>query len=601
MTMNRALEDTLNHSAKLQILEPDQYARDEEDRKIKCPRCSSEKYYLNGIHSKKQHYRCKDCNRVYTLNPYGRDDLDSLKNARCRWCDSSNFNRSGIDKSGKQTCQCLNCKKQFTIGGERPDTLKILEVFDFNYDIWSVEQLGYEKGIHYHNNINFSYIQQAWLKHYFKKFILYLASTGLAFSTLSGKIGHINVFSKFLKEIAYNQEFQGIDRSLMLQYFIYLKTNKYSYSQHTHCISSIKTFFETGILNNWFNVEPALIRPEDWLKKTKRLPRFIPEEVMVQLNQHLDKLPEPVMRMVLVNIECGFRIGELTRLKLDCLKSNGKGGWYVQYQMYKMNKECTKPISTELAKVIQEQQDYIKQLFKSDFPYLFCGRARGTGRGNKKREYKEIFVGVKSVMSGQSFGRHINALAQKFNIKDKSGKAWSFQSHQFRHTVGTRMINAGVPQYIVQRYLGHESPEMTMVYAHIFDDTLRTEIEKYHEARVVNFQGETVELEATTLSSNNDLEWFKKNVQPRALEHGYCARPKVLGDCDIPGFDGCYNCPHWRTNQNFLPILQDTLERTNKVIEKAQNCGWELQVKKNEPIKHNLEKVIASLEANSHE
>jgi hypothetical protein len=103
------------------------------------------------------------------------------------------------------------------------------------------------------------------------------------------------------------------------------------------------------------------------------------------------------------------------------------------------------------------------------------------------------------------------------------------------------------------------------------------------------------------MSGNDDLEWFKKNIQARALEHGYCARPKMLGDCDIPGFDGCYNCPHWRTNKNFIPLLKDTLERTNKVIEKARNCGWELQVKKNEPIQHNLEKVIASLEVEVNE
>jgi len=114
-----------------------------------------------------------------------------------------------------------------------------------------------------------------------------------------------------------------------------------------------------------------------------------------------------------------------------------------------------------------------------------------------------------------------------FDIKDSSGKRWNFQTHQFRHTVGTRMVNLGVPLHIIQRYLGHESPQMTMTYAHIHDHTLRKEIEKYHDSRVVNFQGETSELDETILSSNNDLEWFKKNVQARALEHGYCARPKV--------------------------------------------------------------------------
>ena len=76
-----------------------------------------------------------------------------------------------------------------------------------------------------------------------------------------------------------------------------------------------------------------------------------------------------------------------------------------------------------------------------------------------------------------------------------------------------------------------------------------------------------------------------------------CADPnknQCNGICH--NFDGCYNCPFWRTNKNFVPILKDTLDRTNKVIEKARNCGWKLQVKKNEPIQHNLEKVIKSLE-----
>jgi integrase len=27
--------------------------------------------------------------------------------------------------------------------------------------------------------------------------------------------------------------------------------------------------------------------------------------------------------------------------------------------------------------------------------------------------------------------------------------------HQFRHTLGTRLINSGVPQHVVQKLLGH--------------------------------------------------------------------------------------------------------------------------------------------------
>jgi len=52
------------------------------------------------------------------------------------------------------------------------------------------------------------------------------------------------------------------------------------------------------------------------------------------------------------------------------------------------------------------------------------------------------FIPKPEVMHFESF-RKSKRLAQKFDIKDNFGKAWNFQSHQFRHTVGTRMINNG--------------------------------------------------------------------------------------------------------------------------------------------------------------
>ena len=93
-----------------------------------------------------------------------------------------------------------------------------------------------------------------------------------------------------------------------------------------------------------------------------------------------------------------------------------------------------------------------------------------------------------------------------------------------------------------------------------------------------------------------DLEWLKKTVLAMALPHGWCGRPKVLGHCNLPP-NSCLNCAHLRTNKNFLEVFKDELKRTNEVLAKARRCGWEVQVNMNEPIKANLEKMIAALEA----
>ncbi len=562
----------------------------ERDKSIVCPECGSNHYSKRGTTAQgKQEYSCRDCNRWFITDYDEKPLFDAEGNEIiCPHCGSQDYKKYGT--SGcikiKQNYKCAACGKQYVLNPY--NKLEVTDEFDFHHDVWTAEQLGVERRKHKSGNkLNFSPIQQGWLKENTKKFILY-KSTHREFATLQAYLYTFKKFSDFLSTIGYEENIENINRSLIIDFISRLKRQNLSYSIMIQSLSNLATFFDIGKLNNWFEVQPCLIRPEDYPKEPQKLPRYIPEEVMQQLNQHLDTLPESVMRMVLVIQECGFRVGELCQLKFDCLKSDGKSGWFIQYMMWKMNKEDTKPISEELAKVIQEQQHYIRENLGAEFEYLFCGRDKGTSRKG--------FIPKPEVMKSQAFIDNLKRLTDKCDIKDNSGKRWNFQSHQFRHTVGTRMINNGVPQYIVQRYLGHESPEMTMTYAHIHDETLRKEIEKYHETRVVNFQGETTELEETVLASGDDLEWFKKTVQARALEHGYCARPKLLGDCDIPGFDGCYNCPHWRTNKNFLPVLKDTLQRTENVLNKARNCSWKLQIKKNEPIKENLEKVIKSLE-----
>ena len=127
-------------------------------------------------------------------------------------------------------------------------------------------------------------------------------------------------------------------------------------------------------------------------------------------------------------------------------------------------------------------------------------------------------------MSDQSFIGFIKQLAEQFWSCDNSGK-WNFQTHQFRYTVG-RMINNGVPQHIVQRYLGHDSPQMTMVYAQIHAATLRKEIDKYLEQKVVNINAEVIESIHPEL--DNDRDWrMKKKVLAETLSNRYCKLPAL--------------------------------------------------------------------------
>ncbi|WP_152592281.1 tyrosine-type recombinase/integrase [Nostoc sphaeroides] len=475
-----------------------------------CPNCSSRNCGAHGTRKTKagnqQQYRCRECKAKFVgkyLRPrsskYFQPNLVEIK-IYCNYCSSSNYTKKGVGRNDKQRYQCQDCNRLFTFGSQ-PYNYVHHNFLDISDDVWDADQLGLRVNQHQkRRKLVFLYIQQDWLKILVKKFIMFEAKSGSKqLQTLHHYISTFNSFSRFIHEDYPQINLADINRELIINYLSY--SYKIGPSQKRMRLGILKLFFEIVTINQWFNFPGHLIRAEDYPKQPKRLPRYIPEDVMQQLNQHLNALPEQVMRMVLVIEETGMRIGELLQLPLNCLKQDFKGDYYIQFMRWKMLTESTIPISTELVAIIKEQQHYIFQNLNNDFEYLFCGR-----QGNKKKE----FVPKATVMNTKSFIYFLKDLAVDYKIKDNVGKIWNFQSHQFRHTVGTRMINNGVPQHIIQRYLGHLSPAMTSVYAHIHDETLKKEITKYHETRVVNIVGETIELEPCSLLNNEELEWFKK-------------------------------------------------------------------------------------------
>lgn len=508
--------------------------------------------------------------------------LKEIKQLSCRKCQSNNYVKAGKNSSGKQQYRCKDCESIFVKNPKVNSHLKVSE------DVWLASEIGLlVNQSEARTKISFINIQQDWLKNIAKKFVKYIASTR-NHRTIRRYISTINSFSRFIAE-QYPEIFSmnQIDRSVIVDFIEYITKHKWTEQHRNKQLENLQVLFETGIRNQWFNLQPYLIYPEDKSKKICRNPRYIPEEVMQQLNSNLDKLPEPIMRMVLVLQECGLRIGELCNLQFDCLRRDIHGDFYLQFMRWKMKKESSIPISRELAKVIQEQQKYIRDNLGQKFNYLFCAREPG----NKRSQ----FIPKPKMILADSFVNALKRLAEQLDIKDSSGNRWNFQSHQFRHTVGTRMVNNDVPMHIIQRYLGHESPTMTQVYAYIHDKTLKKEIAKYHDNRVVNIAGEVVESTNPELDNDLELHLLKKKVLAQSLPNGSCARPIVLGEC--PHANACFTCGDFRTTVEFLDQHKSQLEETEKLVKNAEENGWKRHAEMNTKVRDNLQKIITTLES----
>ncbi len=461
---------------------------------------------------------------------------------------------------------------------------------EYKKDVWDIKKLGVKgnpsRSI---RTLNFSRIKQLWLLNGAKKFIKYsltIYSLQESVSRLQGLVNFSNFVSKKYPQLSP----EHISRSLIEDYLSYLLSSDLAEATRHRHISVLNIFLEMCVKEEWLNVlDKRLIYQEDFPHIPKRKPRFIPEEVMQQLNQNLDKLEPTFQRMVLIIQEGGMRIGELCRMPFNCLTQDHSGDYFLQYYQYKMKRDHSIPISSEIAAVIQEQQKETKQKH-GNYPYLFAS----TYHSNKREPIKQYV-----------FSKAINRLAYNFNICDKSGNPWRFQAHQFRHTVGTRMINLGVPQHIIQRFLGHDSPEMTSVYAHIHDQTLKEEFAKFKH-KMVDITGKVIEPEKVKTEMTEgidpnsiDEQWMRKNILAQALPNGLCGLPIVQGACPY-GANKCLSCTHFKTDTRYLDKHKDHLERTSKIVEWAyenQDSRRSREIlKENLPVKENLERIITALQ-----
>jgi len=419
--------------------------------------------------------------------------------------------------------------------------------------------------------LNFLKIKQPWLRAAAKSHLAYSLPI-YAEGTCRTRLQSLVCFSEFLAADKPHATACSITRPLLLRYLSYLPSRVCTGARKNHVIN-LRTFLEMAHRERWLPVGPErLIHDEEVPQPMKHQPRYIPSTVLDQLNQHLHDLKPSWMRKVLILQECGMRISELLQLSLGCLSQDARGIYYLRYLQGKVRRENAIPVSQEIARVVQEQQASVRELHRG-FDLLFPSE-----RGRPIRQ--------------ASFSQTINQLAYNHRITDANGNLFRFQSHQFRHTVGTRMINLGVPHHIIQRYLGHKGPEMTNRYAHIHDSTMREKLSEYLAGTLVDVTGHKVVEDS--VNDTVELQWFTRNVLAQALTNGYCAIPTVAGPCPHP--NACLNCAHFRTDATFLDVHRAELRETERVIAKADANGWTRQSEMNARKRTNLVNIITTLE-----
>jgi integrase/recombinase XerD len=426
------------------------------------------------------------------------------------------------------------------------------------------------------NYLTFTRITQPWLREAIKRYCQHTLVRGAASSCHEWIIVAAQ-FSEYLAETHPELIGPGMNRMVLLGFAPFLERAGYASNRRYSMLIHLRTILEHCGREGWGDLpNRVLLYKQDLPARTAGLPRFIPDEVVRVLNEHLDDLPEDQQRMLLLIQEVGLRGSELCEAPFDCLLQDNDGDYFFLYSQGKMRKEHHVPISRELARAVKEQQAYMRDRFPGQaVRYLFMTR-----RGQL---YKRGSLAV-----------IINSVAHRHDVRGPDGQRFWFRSHGFRHRVGTSMINNGVPQHIVQRFLGHESPQMTSVYAHIMDSTLKRTIAEYR-AKKVDISGAVVPDVGAAVPE--DALVLKRSVQAQALPNGQCHLPVQAGPC--PHANACLTCGHFRSTVRFLPVLKQQLADADRMVDWAKENDAKRVLEMNERVAGNLRKMIAALEGQS--
>ena len=454
---------------------------------------------------------------------------------------------------------------------------------EYPRDTWRLRNLGIHDPI---AHVRFGGIPQPWLKDLAKRWCRWRLATGLSAGLPARGARVLAHFGTWLAGQDENPGIEAVTRPLLERYLAALHAEFGGRKLQREHIENLNGFLTAVRQHEWDPGLPAgaMIFPEDYPKRGERLPRALAEHVMAQIEDpaSLGRWDDPGRRLItLILIRCGLRIGDACKLPSDCIVADGDGQPYLRYYNHKMKREALVPVDDELVTEIGRQRQRNAGRWPGGTPVLF------------PRPTKNIDGTIPA--NGDAYRGGLRRWLASCDIRGQDGSPIRLTPHQFRHSLGTTLINRDVPQHVVQKILDHETPEMTAHYARLTDTTVRRH---WEAARKVNARGETVSLDPAGPLA--EAAWAKQQLSraTQALPNGYCQLP-VVKTC--PHANSCLTCPMFLTTAEFLPQHHAQRQQTLQIITAAEANGHARLAEMNRQVAGNLDNIIAALEADSGE
>ncbi|WP_434798780.1 tyrosine-type recombinase/integrase [Terrisporobacter vanillatitrophus] len=459
-------------------------------------------------------------------------------------------------------------------------------------DIWDMRRLFEEYPRHNkpsHYIIKFTKINNIYIRYEIKRYFINMLSNWQPVTFYNNIKNISQFFDSMYKLFPHINSLNELQRESHIEPILANMNCSQKYKRMS--LSIVKSMFEYMYYNKWDNAPSiGLLNKYDSPKKEETLPRPIPPNIKIQLDDYIestiiplleDNQPTPIIEpkywdLLIVIRNTGRRFEDICHLiaehndkSMECLQYDLDGDpmLYLDHRIAKIQKDLRIPLAhlkdskgnNMIERAILRQIERVKELSSASDGYKYLFREikidnRGLGKGKHVLENNGSPV-VESIKHDMFNANNVLPnVCNQIPLKNIDGSVYKISSHQFRHTVATEMIDAGVDIYAVKEFLGHSSVAMTEKYIKVYQQRLKKE-----------FKEKLSKSDATYIKNNlseeknlYDNKWVKnKIIGVFELGDGCCEHPYKMPSCPHMA---CKTCVKKKIYPRHLQAVKDTIE-----------------------------------------
>jgi site-specific recombinase XerD len=316
-------------------------------------------------------------------------------------------------------------------------------------------------------------------------------------------------------------------------------------------VSALRSFFEDITLWGWAERPPRpLLHRSDLPRLATAVPRALSAADDRDLMAAVAELDDVAARCAITILRgTGIRTGELLDLELGSLIDYHGHGTWLRVPVGKLNTERTVPIDEPTLAAFDEWSQHRgtsrplphpRTGQPVEFMWIINGRRMGTSRVRRGLDIAAAQAGIGHV-----------------------------HPHQLRHTYATQLANGGMSIEALMAVLGHVTPEMTLRYAHLAADTIRTA----YDTAIARTPASTRFIAGPTGQLVPDhIDWLHSEMIKTRVAHGYCTRHLAAGACTYANI--CEQCDNYIPDPNRRDILAGQLADVKALRADADARGW---------------------------